>query len=878
MKKDDDYDDYDSYIPFQFIDKSAVVQECKVFHAPEIDTDQCTDLLTKILYLMHQGNKFTGEECTNLFFGITKLFLSKEPMLRRLVFMAIKELAESETDAIIVTNCLMKDINCPLDLFRANAIRVLAKVINASMMPQVERFIKQAVVDADSFVASSALLAGIRLIDDCPEVVRRWVSEVSSAMTTKTDMVQYHALCLNYKIKRHDRQAVAKLVTSLTRAAPRNPYAQVVAVRLASIATADQNMSTQDQAGCATYLENCLRNKTDFVNIEAARAMCKDPNSNSKELSQAISTLQLFLTSTKTVLVFAAVRTLSEVALQFPNAVTSCNYEMEQLIGNSNRSIATLAITTLLKTGNEGSIDRLLKQISGFMSDITDEFKVVVVDAIKSLCLKFPQKYQSLMQFLASVLREEGGFDFKKAIADSIVILIREIPEAKESGLGHLCEFIEDCEFTFLSCQILHLLGEEGPNASDPTRYIRYIYNRLILENATVRGAAVSALVKFGLQNPGLKDRVIVLLRRCLFDNDDEVRDRATLYLALLKDDSKPQSERLISNPLPVSVQAIESALEKHQEGGCDGPFYLANVQELSSVQRAAAAAAQSSKDGGAAGGAIGGSSSAPAAPNVPATAALHGIPEFADLGPCFKSSQRVPCTEQETEYMVECVKHVFQNHTVFQFSCTNTIEGTCLEDVCMDMDCDTEGFEEHSAIKCATLPVGIAADTFTCMQRDEPIAFGTFTCGLRFIVKDVDEDGVPDDEGFEDEYQVDEVRLTAADYIMPAAVSDFRAVWTSLGEREAYESKEQFTLSLPTMKEATEYLIDKLSLAPCEGTQRVPEGVSEHNLLLSGTAINDAAILVRMRMQVNNGVQIRLMVRSLDAELTAGVPALAKS
>jgi len=187
MKKDDDYDDYDSYIPFAFIDKSAVVQECKVFHAPEIDTDQCTDLLTKILYLMHQGNKFTGEECTNLFFGITKLFLSKEPMLRRLVFMAIKELAESETDAIIVTNCLMKDINCPLDLFRANAIRVLAKVINASMMPQVERFIKQAVVDADSFVASSALLAGIRLFDQCPEVVRRWVSEVSSAMTTKTD-------------------------------------------------------------------------------------------------------------------------------------------------------------------------------------------------------------------------------------------------------------------------------------------------------------------------------------------------------------------------------------------------------------------------------------------------------------------------------------------------------------------------------------------------------------------------------------------------------------------------------------------------------------------------------------------------------------------
>ncbi len=51
----------------------------------------------------------------------------------------------------------------------------------------------------------------------------------------------------------------------------------------------------------------------------------------------------------------------------------------------------TQAITTLLKTGNESSIDRLLKQIGGFMSEIADEFKVVVVEAIKSLCLKFPQ-------------------------------------------------------------------------------------------------------------------------------------------------------------------------------------------------------------------------------------------------------------------------------------------------------------------------------------------------------------------------------------------------------------------------------------------------------------------------------------------------------
>ncbi|GKC10195.1 coatomer subunit gamma-2 [Tanacetum coccineum] len=87
-----------------------------------------------------------------------------------------------------------------------------------------------------------------------------------------------------------------------------------------------------------------------------------------------------------------------------------------------------------------------MKQITNFMFDIADEFNIVVVDAIRSLCLKFPIKYRTLMNFLSNILREEGGFEYKKAIVDSIVILIRDILDAKESGLLHLCEFIEDCE------------------------------------------------------------------------------------------------------------------------------------------------------------------------------------------------------------------------------------------------------------------------------------------------------------------------------------------------------------------------------------------------------------------------------------------------
>jgi coatomer subunit gamma len=173
--------------------------------------------------------------------------------------------------------------------------------------------------------------------------------------------------------------------------------------------------------------------------------------------------------------------------MKHPDAVTRCNEEMEACINDPNRSIATLALTTLLKTGGENSVDRLMKQIGAFMGEIGDEFKIVVVRAIHSLCLKYPKKHPILLAFLSSTLREEGGFEFKKTIVDSILGIMERIPESKELGLYHLCEFIEDCEFASLSCRILHILGEEGTETESPAKFIRFVYNRVILEKPCVR-------------------------------------------------------------------------------------------------------------------------------------------------------------------------------------------------------------------------------------------------------------------------------------------------------------------------------------------------------------------------------------------------------
>jgi len=90
-------------------------------------------------------------------------------------------------------------------------------------------------------------------------------------------------------------------------------------------------------------------------------------------------------------------------------------------------------------------------------------------------------------------------------------------------------------------------------------RYIRYIYNRVILENATVRAAAVSALARFGALCDDLLGNILVLLTRCMMDNDDEVRDRATYFKAILEQQQQNLNSQFILNGLQVHFNKLHS-------------------------------------------------------------------------------------------------------------------------------------------------------------------------------------------------------------------------------------------------------------------------------------------------------------------------------
>ena len=771
---------------------------------------------------------------------------------------------------IIVTSSLMKDMNSKTDLYRSNAIRVLCTIAknDVGLLSQVERYLKQAVVDKNAVVSSAALVSGMHLLQTAPEIVKRWSNEVQEAVQSKSPLVQAHALALLHMIRQNDRLAVSKLVSSLTRGGVRAPLAQCLLIRYVSQVIQESTSANNGERPFYDFLEGCLRHKAEMVIFEAARAIANMNDVSTRELTPAITVLQLFLSSSKPVLRFAAVRTLNKVAMTHPLAVTNCNIDMETLISDQNRSIATLAITTLLKTGNEASVERLLKQISSFMSDIADEFKIVVVEAIKSLCLKFPQKYPVLMNFLSNILREEGGFEYKKAIVDSVLSLIRDIPDAKEAGLSHLCEFIEDCEFTYLSTQILHLIGQLGPSTPGPAKYIRYIYNRVILENATVRASAVSALAKFGASVEYLRPRIIILLQRCLHDNDDEVRDRATFYLSALGAGSDETASAtalpMLLEPVTKPLAGLEAALRQYTSGTCDTPFDMASV--ASDALPPGVKPLPDKSKGGAGGGGAGGVGAAPVAPAY--AAQLAEIPALASLGRLFKSSAEILMTEEETEYAVKAVKHVFPEHVVVQFSCTNTIAEQVLEEVTIVMEGQEGTLEEEQSIALPVMPYNAIGQSYVVLRRSEPFSVDKFACTLKFKVREVDPaTGEAEEDGYDDEYQLEDLEVGMLDYIQKVAVSNFRKSWEDVPEEAEQTDVYGLGTAHASLEESVEAVMDILGMQPCEGTEIVQPNARSHTCLLSGCFVGFTQVLVRLYFGIDqsNAIAVKVAVRSED-------------
>ena len=241
--------------------------------------------------------------------------------------------------------------------------------------------------------------------------------------------------------------AVLKLLYQLSQSKVHSALAKCQLIRYIKI-TFLQNPQIDQRSvkSFLGYIESCLTKDDDSVQFEAAKTMCElfevfGPIVNVEVPFQVL--VQLATSSAKPVSKYAALRVMNRIASKQPNLVAVCQSELETLITDMNRSVASLAISTLLKTCNEDSVQKPLKQISHYLPDLGLDFKIETIQSTALLYHRLPQKADVLLKFLTDCLKDDGSLQFRECVVDTIMEIC---PSQRELALMILAEHIEDCE------------------------------------------------------------------------------------------------------------------------------------------------------------------------------------------------------------------------------------------------------------------------------------------------------------------------------------------------------------------------------------------------------------------------------------------------
>lgn len=178
----------------------------------------------------------------------------------------------------------------------------------------------------------------------------------------------------------------------------------------------------------------------------------------------------------------------------------------------------------------------------------------------------------------------------------------------------------------------------------------------------------------------------------------------------------------------------------------------------------------------------------------------LMQVPELKAHGALLRSSSPVELTESETEYVVSVIKHIYKEHLVLQYEIKNTMTDTVLEEVSVvaTPSEEEESLEEDFTIPVAKLATDQPGTVFVSFKKSTEVAYPvtSFTNVLKFTSKEIDPTtGEPDESGYEDEYQVEDLELLGSDYVTPAFAGSFDHAWEQTGAN-GEEASETLQLS----------------------------------------------------------------------------------
>lgn len=565
---------------FDELRKEIVLHNANVFNEKNLNPYNCIEILVNLIYLLNQGEKFTHQEKENLFFSATKLFYSNDLELRRVIFLFLKHLEFFE-NSFILTGTLINEINKPDLLLKPNSFRIMGQIVDATSVAPIERLLKNAISSRSHEISSSAILCTLYMCLKGFNIAKPWISEITDKLNSSVsqpNLLTFHTLLLIREIKDNDKLFLLKTYQNLCQSNLKSQFATCQLIRyVVDFLKRGEVEDPKTASAFYNFLESCLfKHQQAAVSLEAARGILEIPRIKDSLLANAMETMKNALSDGKKVVKFSVLKILNHAASRYPDKLSlEIFIDLEKIIDDStnNASIKAVALSIFLKISkglSDQRLEKMFKTFSEQYSTFKEDFKKEIVIISTSISRENPGKNKLYFNFFANLLRLDAAFPTKFELLESVIWFINNDKDLKRPGILCLAEYIEDCQYDNIKTRILSVLGKEGSSSNSPSQLVRYIYNRIILDNAIVRAAAISALGEIAHKDANLRKNILNLIKNSLNDVDNEVRERAYFYVKALSgeegsDEASP-IKHYVFNTKTYDIDLIQNLLKAQKD------------------------------------------------------------------------------------------------------------------------------------------------------------------------------------------------------------------------------------------------------------------------------------------------------------------------
>jgi hypothetical protein len=506
------------------MESTSLVRGCSVFSAVTLNVADCQRQANLILRALFSSYKFSQSDVETIFISLTQAYHNKDLLLHRLILLLLRNLRVPPDFAMMITQSLAKDMHGDVIMNRARTVRLLPHILALDAAFTQEQAIKQAILARQPLVSSAGLSCALTLcFKGAVERVKRFVPEIAAATTSAAAATQYLAYLVLYYIRRGDGNVLRKMVDQRRDANDLTSHVLIHVCAEASKLTGCDDKFIVAKLQCASVA----------TQLDAVRAILANDSSSAENIGLAVKKLNSMLSSPSNVAVFAALRTIGQYAANRREEFSKCNAVLERILNSSEGTNSTLAAVALLHTGSESTIDRVLPSIASFATQLGFDQQASLLKSCVEVTRRHPSKLERVLDFVWSTFRTVENLQVQQILVDGFFKFAESIESSRVAAFRFLCEYLEDSKFAMLSVRIVNFIGKWGTQLPNKPELVRSLCNRLFLESAEVRAAAIDALFQFA-GDDALGPSVRSVIGRQLNDPDDEVRDRATFYTQIL--------------------------------------------------------------------------------------------------------------------------------------------------------------------------------------------------------------------------------------------------------------------------------------------------------------------------------------------------------